>query len=593
MVRVTLSLKKNEYPNNVLKYFKTSVNLLADNIPEASTFPWIGAHPMWDNGSGPLLKHEKDLWRKVKNIGTDTQRWVEKQFRDFLPRNVQVGSSVEERIKDVFTGALIGFPGDRQTTRVPTPFLLNEITLDDFLEAIAASGITPYADFWRGYDWLEDEALVCEPGNSQASLGITLSVDKSEGFVGSKGDVWGLINEESYGYLNRIRERNLRFDELDYEKAKDICHQDGLIYKIGLRVDGNFNRPRFIFMGTSTMYCIEKPLTVLISQLYKKTKTYSFAYSSDLVSKKCELLFARPEVKLNADLSRFDLHQSFKLLKMLYQAFGLFLGLPEELMAYLFCYNSAAPIILPFREDDGSITVKLWDVEGMARSGSGIFTVMNSMLCFVINYITARNLARRKGYNYFAPECVVFGDNHVVVLPPRVGVHEWGAYLASHFGMDLKVTESIDSRDTIIMLRRCYTRNGIGYPVIMSRARNALCPKYSNCGRIGARGMPYEIVALILRDQSMHIAEALRKNRRYIPIWKYWLEKIVCYKLSKDEYVTFNGVTYTNRMLRPMTDAELSRRLHGFWKTYDSINWTKSFFGVTDSSQILDTVIEE
>lgn len=587
--RWTLTGELSNYLAPGSSRFVKAVNpgLVSDEIPESSTVPWIGTNKPWRASPGPLQKAANKFKGLVRQVRNDHSMWFENEFRKvLLPRNMRIGDAVQKRINDVY--------GPASVSDVPTPPGINQVKWTDFLDALADTGIQPRPYPWKDDDDFLREMWCTEPGNPQASLGVTSTMDGEWVFTGPKNRVWNIVKWESQNRWAQIP-RDLTFENIDREGAYFLCKRFRIINQLALRVDGKPTKPRLIKIGDSVNYSYEQVVGGFISKHLKQNDL--FAYHPRMVQKRIAKFREAKRLGIvnefmNADYSGYDDSQCFELLKKIYRAVATFFDIPEWLMVYLFAVNAAAPIIRP---DKATHTIDLQKVFGMARSGSGIFSVINTLLTYCINWWIAK-----KVYSFMIM-CISFGDNHIVPLPPGVGAPDWQRLLSKHFGVKLKASESFCSDRTVVMLRYIYSLDDrdplAGEPILFSRFRNALCPKDRVPG-----DMSPALLAIILRAQTLHIYHALQLNSKYQPIFQFWIDYVVGSSrkpIKGLKYVPFKPFEaydeiHESRLMLTWSDAQLSRQVNKEGRRVpDTIDYTKTTLGIEDAGIAINSLIKE
>jgi hypothetical protein len=352
----------------------TNANLVADNIPKSSTVTWFGTNKPW-KGTGPLTSLVRKFRKLIRAIRTDLTMWFENQFKALIgPRNDKRGKLVQDKIDKVY--------GPTDITDPETPPGLEQVRVSDFelaLEMGRLSGKLPLS---------EDEFLLeiwkVRPSNPQASLGFTYVDCYDTTLKGPKNDLWWIIKREAIARWPEIP-RDLKFEDVTRESCFNLVKKWHIINQLALRIDGKPGSYRLIKMSDSVTLLYETVIAKFISRFMKQSLL--FAYHPQTVQNRVAEMRTSIGIKykqvMNGDYSGYDDSQCFELLKKIYWAITNFFGLPEWLMVYIFAVNAASPVIRPDRKTK---TIALQKVFGMARSGSGIFSVVNSLLTYCINW---------------------------------------------------------------------------------------------------------------------------------------------------------------------------------------------------------------
>jgi hypothetical protein len=471
-----------------------------------------------------------------------------------------LGGAVLESFERTFGGT----PGYSVVQR-PSKF---DITLDDIKRSAAKLGLGKYSVVTK-----LDDVLRVRPPNAQASLGATSDPRDGTVLLGAKASKWNVVLDIAQYLWGEFEKMDLTWEWLTPGRAHLLCQDLDLAFAPLLRLDGKPLKPRIIHAGSSPMYAIESAVATAISPSFKATD--GFAYR---VGNTASRFRSMSDCRIiNCDFSNYDASQYWGYQVLLYKALGQLYSIPEWLIVPICAYNIAAPIWVPEWKPRGTAPVavpeiysgrlvptgrvsRVW-VLGKARSGSGIFPIVNSLGSFAALDHVGQHLGL--GAQEFGQ---TFGDNSAWPMPEGVGAADWATNLREMVGFFLKPEESVVSRGEVCMLRRLIDlETGSIQPLIGSRARNALLPKLEE-----PNDVPPELVAVIYRAQTLELFLAANEDQHYRPLLEYWL-RVIC---------------PSDRLMLERTDKELLDALPTWAAAHDSLDWVKRARGIVDTLDI-------
>jgi hypothetical protein len=270
----------------------------------------------------------------------------------------------------------------------------------------------------------------------------------------------------------------------------------------------------------------------------------------------------------SVDYSSWDLNVHWVAQRDLWRAVAERYRWPEEAALLLFGYDTLADLWTPY--------LTFQERCGIQSSGSGIFSDMNSLLSALVTVDCATpefgHLASPDG------EAAVFGDNVVAHNPD--GAARMAERALLRWGAVIRPSECLRSQSCVVFLRRLVSlKDSAMEPVVLSRFRNAVCPKEPlwprECGRHWSITDPRAEarIAMALRAQTVELRMCVddcfgSKRLGYEKLLDWWLE-----------------VVAPKRLLRlDLSDAELSR-LYG--RELEELTWVKRLRGFGDSGKLL------
>jgi len=515
---------------------KRSQDLLEDRPVTSGAQPWLSPPAVWYSGSGPyteicgLMRKSLRPVREPVAMSFELAQWPKSEDKEttervFRMRNLRLAKPIVEKLASV-------------EWSVPTPKKLS-LTTEQVIQVMAEYGLKGKGE--RKSVWH------VQPPRGQASMGVNVTFD-GEFLTGSKGarlpgmeerdqdwarptkGVWPVLQDEAQQMEEYCQQRQFTFAELkEPDKARQVCRDLQVFYTIAVRVDGNWQNPRLIFVGGGRMYPLGMAYFAGVyedirrSPLVATTPAKVSAYLNQ----------GRSLYYLISDFSRYDLTQCAELQWHIFKAIQEVYHLPEEVVSVIAAANMYAPVVRPFLTpgwEKPDYVVQ--ETSGMGRSGSDVFVPPNH----IAHMVAADGLQRFLfGYSIPGPK---FGDDGItpceeVVLKRVVN------YYQKHWGFKVKADESVITRDSVKMLRRIYTHDGaVMEPVVMSRFHNLLCPKRPD----PSASLP-EYVAVVLRAQSVPMYEAQDLTGQYDQILHVWNSAAPYEKLMYDEYPDDRSLT--------------------------------------------------
>jgi hypothetical protein len=396
----------------------------------------------------------------------------------------------------------------------------------------------------------------------QAGLGVTVDPFRKIVYTGERGEWRNRGASIALQIILWVTALDLDWDVFRHPKViKWIICKLGLMFSPALRVDGNPDNPRLIWVGSYAMYIIETLLTKGIKDDMRNSMNFGYHTTRvhEWISKN------RGGKFLSGDISQWDLSQYWKSQVNVWKAWQELYHLPRAVTVLCVIYNICAPILLPTR-DGAAVQSRL----GIQPSGSGAFVVTNNLL----NLCYQRFISIEQGFEVIP---LIFGDDFVV--PVQVGASEWAVAAVRLFGIRMKVDEQVISKTFILFLRRFFftysqwSKGGYYHePVISSRLRNALYPRSSS-----PNSRHPAVVALAMRAQSVEIIYAARYSQKmaYNELWQEW-ESHVC---------------PTDMLLLDYTDQELIAMMppEG-WEVRDSLTYVKRAIGIDDTLKLFKDI---
>ena len=322
----------------------------------------------------------------TKGLRTNVGIFLERaHFNNFTPRNSRWGGAVCDSLAKILGTS------DYPCVEKPKLFDMTLETVKTSLAKLRLGGRKITVDI--------RDVLRVRPPRAQASLGVTIDCDDSSVITGEKGSSWLVALNMAAKLFRRMQELDLTWDCLNPSSAHVRCQEFNLAFIPLLRLDGKATAPRIIHAGSSAMYPIESALATKLSPDWKATD--GLAYSIDRTLSRFSH-YTHDRI-INVDFSRYDSTQYWEYMVMLYKAVGQLYSIPEWLMVPICAYNIGAPMFIPevcrnkSPDEHGFMhrptgRIILVYICGKARSGSGIFPLMNSLGSFVALDITRKAL---------------------------------------------------------------------------------------------------------------------------------------------------------------------------------------------------------
>jgi hypothetical protein len=279
---------------------------------------------------------------------------------------------------------------------------------------------------------------------------------------------------------------------------------------------------------------------------------------------------------LQGDLSHWDRSLCAYFITTVWQAIQIVYDLPESEMVLCAIYNAFAPLILP---DHGDL--KVYQKSGIQPSGSGGFVPVNHLLNFLFQILSIMNLMDENedaDFDMLLEEALkimgqVYGDDFF--CPNLAGAEVWAKILYDSFGVVMKPSQTLVSERVVVMTSRIYDlETGLVGPIIMRRARNALCPKHDPMPNAWdeelGRKVPKEDesrkarikVAVSYRSQSEEILSLANQGvPGYERLREFW-ETSVC---------------PIDRTLPELSIVELAREAQLYGVSYDSLTYIRTY----------------
>lgn len=558
--------------NRVYKYIGSVVgNLIADSVPNEAVWPHINvADPTpWKGSPGPLTDQVGKLRSLIRPLRCDKGRAIEGQYlKKFRPRNTRFGLPVQTKLKSM-----------QFSVPKPSSFELTSEMVKNILYSVG---------FDAKFEYDPSQVFSITAPRSQSNSGITWDMLREEFVTGKKRDVWVDIQNITFHFLRDIFPTDfkmLKWEHFGPELSRFVIKILKLVFLLLLRVDGNPEKPRFIWSGQSFMYILESMIFLPFRQWAKTCDL--FAFKSSITLGRLKKFEGGNFNFLSSDISNWDLSQYEGSQIAVWRALMELMDVPEELGVLCAIYNIYAPLIIPRSHEDRVNVVSPYythkgfvaearERRGMQPSGSGAFVWTNHILN--LSYQVYTSLAVHDPVQYRRnwehaidwPYGQVYGDD--TWWPVNCTAKQWQTTLQKQFGISMKVEESILSPKMVLMLRRIVQ---IGddtiEPVIASRVRNMICPSYFDVSAV----TEWE-KCVIFRAQSVEIYLAMLETRTV----GYW--DLIRY--LQDEIVPI-------KMLKPgLTDKEVVSRLPTYSHARDSLDWVKRTRGIEETSDIFSQV---
>lgn len=466
----------------------TTNNLFVTTEGTSAVWPWISKEPLkaWYEGVDRTLKPYFNHLRNI--LSKRALTWEQEHLEKALPRNTRDGIRV------------------RQTFVRMADVLQNLHKTDDYL-----------LKKWKDHSWKIqgppvrlDKFGEVEPTRNRASLGAT-NVEGLGMLTGEKGDYWFncQIQAKAYYEFALTQSHKWTWEKCTPELMEAIVKELRVTVVPFVRYDNNMAKPRVIWCGDGAMTVLERPISDRLLNAHPQFRKDRVYGNLDMI-KFAEM--HEGENFISADMSNYDWHGRWELIKEVSRWFQESLRIPESVAVMLFAYQCATPLSW-IETVDHKRTLYTLDRCGGFMSGSAYFVPLEqTLMTSMANECISGQLD--------GVACLASNDDHVVVF------NDGGGYRRQmeRYGQVVK-GDSIVPRKDFSLLKKWYNCDEKQVePIWASRLRNMLCPvvqdpeKYCRIEPCGT--------ALRLRGAVHDLELWAAVSTKHNALWKYWTANV-------------------------------------------------------------------